>query len=171
MHGPRVRITYPYYPALRFMVSCKVTKPPDQAMCRNSPIFGHFLRSSEHGGSPIAVLFLDHRRGRHKLSCSDRRSREDGALHNLQVGSIRPFQILKPGARIPPFPSSVSVQDRLSARIREDLSEDAANASSADGAAKQKPGRVTVRHIYHWLDAEACMCTGQRHVHHRKCVV
>jgi hypothetical protein len=115
IYGPRIRITYPYYPVLGFMASCEAAKPPDQAMCRNTPIFGHFLRSSEHGGSLIAVLFLDRRRGRHKLSCSDRRSREEGMLYNLQVGSIRPFQILKPGARIPPFlsTSNESVPERF----------------------------------------------------------
>jgi hypothetical protein len=41
----RIRITYPYYPVLVFMASCEATKPPDQAMCRNTPI----IKSNEGG--------------------------------------------------------------------------------------------------------------------------
>ena len=45
------------------------------------------------------------------------------------------------------------------------LIKDAANAVSADGTARQKPGRVTVRHFCDWLDARVCDYLGQRYAY------
>jgi hypothetical protein len=54
-----------------FIVSCEAMDPPNQAICRNMTIPGHFLRISVQGSPPITNILLNHRRGRRKLSCTD----------------------------------------------------------------------------------------------------
>ena len=55
------------------------------------------------------------------------------------------------------LPPRISSRSTLAARDKcwpgGNLAENAANASSADGAARQKPGRITVRHFCDWLDS------------------
>jgi hypothetical protein len=129
---------------------------PDEAICWSTPTLGHFLRTSADGASPIAIQFINHRRGRQKLSCSDRRSREEG--RRMTSGNFHPpildlgacsaipaSRPMNPSPRDPSnalaelcriLPSRISSRSALTARAKcspgRNLVENAANESSAD---------------------------------------
>jgi hypothetical protein len=71
---PRIRLTRSYVRAYPFSATSSAS--PRTAVHR-SPLF-----------------ILSHRRGRQKLSCAGRGSREYGVSHNLRAVSVRPFQVL-----------------------------------------------------------------------------
>lgn len=124
------------------------------------PLRGHHLHFAVHHDRPISVSFLDRWRGHEKLG------KEAGAVEGREESYILGYHLIRlsEGFRQPCTSQvSSSLASQLSCKqlsqsnrhifsrykqcsARAPYDQEAAHTSSTCGAARQKPGRVIVRH-------------------------